>query len=58
MANVFDVNSGYRTRYPHVAVTTNRPALRKGAGPDRQAWQKLQVERYGKSALNMLLCQT
>jgi len=30
MADVFVLNSGYRTRYPHVAVATNRPAGREG----------------------------
>jgi hypothetical protein len=38
MADVFDVNSGYRTRYPHGAIATNRPAGRKrGQPPERQA---------------------
>ena len=32
MADVFVVNSGDRTRYPHGAVATNRPAGR-GEGP-------------------------
>ena len=36
MADVFVVNSGYRTRYPHGAVATSRPAGRRGAGPERQ----------------------
>jgi hypothetical protein len=29
MADVYVVNSGYRTRYPHVAIATNRPAGRE-----------------------------
>ena len=33
MADVFVVNSGYRTRYPHVAVATNCPTGRDDGRP-------------------------
>jgi hypothetical protein len=33
MANVLVVNSGYRTRYPHVVVATNCPTGREDGRP-------------------------
>jgi len=33
MADVFAVNSGYRTRYPHVAVATNCSTGREDGRP-------------------------
>ena len=35
MADVFVVNSGYRTRYPHVAVATNCPTGRDDGRPSK-----------------------
>ena len=42
MADVFVENSGYRPRYPHVAVAANRLANREGGvGPEWKARQNL-----------------
>ena len=41
MADVFVVNSGFRTRYPHVAVDTNRFTDHKRAVAERWLRQKL-----------------